>query len=78
MQVLLRVWDYLDGRLAPEEMQSLRTHLDECAPCLRYELFQASYMKAMASRRATRGAPWHIRAKVTDMLDSAMAEAAEL
>lgn len=71
MQVLLHVWDYLDGRLAPEETRSLRAHLDECAPCFEYELFQQSYLEAMSALRVTARAPWHVRAKVLETLESA-------
>lgn len=70
MQVLLHVWDYLDGRLSPEETRSLRAHLDECAQCFEYELFQESYVEAMTSLRITADAPWQVKARVMDMLNS--------
>lgn len=71
MEVLLHVWDYLDGHLTPAETQSLRAHLDECAQCFEYELFQESYMEAMAALRLKGDPPWQVKAKVLEMLETA-------
>jgi mycothiol system anti-sigma-R factor len=32
-EVVVRLWEYLDGELAPEEVLSLRVHLDGCPRC---------------------------------------------
>jgi mycothiol system anti-sigma-R factor len=38
-EALLRVYEYLDGELGPEEVAKIQAHLDECGPCLKeYDL----------------------------------------
>jgi mycothiol system anti-sigma-R factor len=33
-EVLLRIFEYLDGELDPEDVHRFAAHLDECGPCL--------------------------------------------
>lgn len=48
-KVLERVWLYLDGEIDDGDVDEIRQHLDECAPCLRqYGLDQA--VKALVAR----------------------------
>lgn len=35
-QVLLRVYEYLDGEVSVTESTTIRGHLEACAPCLRH------------------------------------------
>ncbi|SDQ07846.1 mycothiol system anti-sigma-R factor [Quadrisphaera sp. DSM 44207] len=38
-EVLDRVYEYVDGELGPHDLDLIRVHLAECAPCLRqYDL----------------------------------------
>ncbi|WP_330474260.1 mycothiol system anti-sigma-R factor [Terrabacter sp. C0L_2] len=38
-EALLRVYEYLDGELGPDECAKIQAHLDECGPCLKeYDL----------------------------------------
>jgi mycothiol system anti-sigma-R factor len=38
-EALLRVYEYLDGELGPEERAKIQALLDECGPCLKeYDL----------------------------------------
>ena len=64
------VWDYLDGHLAPEETASLQAHIAECSECLDYGKFQQRFLQALASLRVRDAAPWHVRARVIDLLAS--------
>jgi anti-sigma factor (TIGR02949 family) len=68
MQVLLHVWDYLDDQLTPDETSALRAHIAECPQCYDYQLFQESFLEALATLRARRGAPWQLRARVLESL----------
>ncbi len=34
-EVLLHVYQYLDGEMAPADTERIKLHLEECAPCLR-------------------------------------------
>jgi anti-sigma factor (TIGR02949 family) len=71
LAVLRHVWDYLDGRLTEDAAERLRTHLEKCPPCREYQLFQQSYLAAMARLKARQSAPWHVRAKVLAALAKA-------
>ena len=68
--VLLHVWDYLDDQMALEETASLQAHMAECKDCLDYQRFQQRFLDALASVRARQGAPWHVKARIVDLLSS--------
>ena len=67
-QVVLHVWDYLDDRLTPDAMASLRAHIAECPECLEYQLFQQRFLEALGATHIECPAPWHVRARVLDVL----------
>ena len=69
-QVVLHVWDYLDDRLTPDATASLRAHIAECRECLDYQLFQQRFLEALGAIRVERCAPWHVKARVLDVLAS--------
>jgi mycothiol system anti-sigma-R factor len=63
-EVLLRVYEYLDGELDEHVVGKIRQHLDECGPCLsEYDLDIA--LKALI-RRACGGecAPEELRTRI--------------
>ncbi len=48
-EALLRVYEYLDGELGPEDCAKIPAHLDECGPCLKeYDL--DTTLKALVRR----------------------------
>lgn len=48
-QILDRLYEYIDNELADADCGDIRTHLDECAPCLeKYGLEQ--HVKALVQR----------------------------
>jgi len=48
-EALLRVYEYLDGELGPDDCAKIQAHLDECGPCLReYDL--DTTLKALVKR----------------------------
>ncbi|MDN5796113.1 MAG: mycothiol system anti-sigma-R factor [Intrasporangium sp.] len=52
-EALLRLFEYLDGEMSPEEALRIRAHLDECGPCLKeYDLDTS--MKALVKRACSR------------------------
>jgi anti-sigma factor (TIGR02949 family) len=62
-EVLDQVYLYLDGECDQELRDVLRTHLDECSPCLRqFGLEQA--VKSLVARSCAEQAPLELRAKV--------------
>jgi mycothiol system anti-sigma-R factor len=52
-EALLRVYEYLDGELGPEEVAKIQAHLHECGPCLKeYDL--DTTLKALIKRSCGR------------------------
>ncbi len=52
-EALLRVYEYLDGELGPEDCAKIQAHLDECGPCLKeYDL--DTTLKALIKRSCGR------------------------
>ncbi|MBB2985809.1 mycothiol system anti-sigma-R factor [Terracoccus luteus] len=48
-EALLRVFEFLDGELGPDDCAKIQAHLDECAPCLQeYDL--DTTLKAIVKR----------------------------
>jgi len=48
-EALLRVYEFLDGELGPDECAKIQAHLDECGPCLKeYDL--DTTLKALVKR----------------------------
>ncbi|MDP9396526.1 MAG: mycothiol system anti-sigma-R factor [Actinomycetota bacterium] len=64
LDVLRRVYEYLDGEVTREDLGKIRAHLDECAPCLReYGLEDA--VKTLVRRACTaESAPEDLRLRV--------------
>ena len=51
-EALLRVYEFLDGELGPDECAKIQAHLDECGPCLKeYDL--DTTLKALVKRVAS-------------------------
>jgi anti-sigma factor (TIGR02949 family) len=50
-EVVKQLWDYLDGRLAPELSEKLRAHIVACANCFRYQEFQLRFFALLAEMR---------------------------
>lgn len=64
-EVLERIYDYIDGELTHESVTEIRSHLDECSPCLR-EFGLEEAVKAIVKRSCSDPAPAELRAKVLD------------
>ena len=62
-QALAKVYEYLDGEMGPEELIKIRTHIDDCGPCLRqYDLDIA--LKALVRRSCRESAPADLRDRI--------------
>ena len=63
-EALLRVYEYLDGEMSADDVEKIRTHLDECAACLKqYHLDQA--LKTVVKRSCgSEQAPFELRATI--------------
>ncbi len=63
-EVLQRVYEFLDGEMTSHDIDKIRVHLDECAPCLsEYDLDVA--LKALVRRSCgCEPAPEALRARI--------------
>ena len=64
------VWDYFDGHLPPEATASLQAHIAECSECFDFGKFQQRVFQALGSLRVRGSVPWHVKARVIDLLAS--------
>ena len=61
--VLDRVYEYVDGELSSDVVESIREHLAECAPCLRqYDL--EAVLKQLVRRSCQDRAPETLRLRI--------------
>lgn len=63
-EVLLRVYEFLDGEMGPDDCAKIQAHLDDCERCLRaYHLDRT--LKALVRRSCAREeAPPQLRATI--------------
>jgi mycothiol system anti-sigma-R factor len=44
-ETVMRIFEFLDGEMSPDDCRRMQSHLDECGPCLReYHVDQALKM----------------------------------
>ena len=67
-EALLRVFEFLDGEMGPDECRKIQAHLDDCTTCLKqYHVDQA--LKAMVKRScACEEAPMELRTLILQRL----------
>ena len=56
-EVLLRLWEYLDRELGPEEAASVAKHLQGCSRCHPAYCCDRAFLALLARQRATCLAP---------------------
>ncbi|MCZ3389187.1 MAG: mycothiol system anti-sigma-R factor [Actinomycetia bacterium] len=66
--VVEAVYLYLDGELSAEVIDKIRSHLDECSPCLR-EYGIEKEVKALIARSCCETAPDALRASIVSRLE---------
>ena len=69
-EVLGRVYEFIDGEIDGDRKQVIKSHLDECAPCLR-EFGLEEQVKAIVKRSCHDPAPAELRAKVLAHIEAA-------
>ena len=63
-EAVLRLFEFLDGEMGPDDCRRMQAHLDECGPCLReYQLDQALKMVVKRSCGSER-APVELRTTI--------------
>lgn len=70
-EVVLRLFEYVDNEAGPEDCETIKSHLDECAPCLmEYErdlLLKALVRRACASDRAPSALRMQVMSRITSI-----------
>lgn len=67
----LRLHDYLDRELAPEDLRRVREHLDACVRCAREFRFEAAVLDALRVALRRVELPAGLRARVATALRDA-------
>lgn len=63
-EVMLRLYEFLDGEAGPDDCARIQHHLDECAPCLA-EYNRDALVKALLRRSCgCESAPASLRASI--------------
>jgi anti-sigma factor (TIGR02949 family) len=63
-EVLIRLWEYLDQQLGPEEVDSIRVHLSGCPGCYPAYCWDRALLHLLARQRANCSAPTTLIAAV--------------
>ena len=56
-EVMVRLWEYLDQELAPEEADGVRTHLSHCSDCYPAYCCDRAFLQLVARLRDSCSAP---------------------
>jgi mycothiol system anti-sigma-R factor len=65
--VVRDLYTFLDGELTDVMRQRIRTHLDDCSPCLEAFDFEAEF-RQIISARCREDPPEHLRLRITSAL----------
>jgi mycothiol system anti-sigma-R factor len=63
-EALARLWDFLDGELAPDEERALKNHLDVCGRCFPQYDFQRAFLEYTKRLVADQHAPPELRQRL--------------
>ena len=66
-EAIATLYTFLDGELTPERRNTIRHHLDECAPCFEAFGFEAE-LKALIARKCRDEVPAPLRRRVAEAL----------
>ena len=66
-----RLWEYLDGTLAPTDAEAIRAHVAECAACRAHTEFERNLLHSITAAREEHDDPERLRSAVLDKLRAA-------
>ena len=66
-EALEELYGYLDGELTPERRSLIRSHIDDCAPCLDAFDFEVE-LRQVLSRKCRDTVPEDLRRRIADAL----------
>lgn len=62
-ETLHRLYHFLDGELTEDKRQMIKSHLDECSPCLEAFDFEAE-LKLLVASKCREGVPAGLRERI--------------
>lgn len=68
---LRQLWDYLDGELTDERLETIRRHIDICSRCFPNYDFEKTFLEAIAATRPECRAPERLRDRIEAALKHA-------
>ena len=63
-EVLIRLWEYLDDELTPEEVEVIRGHLEGCRRCYPAYCCDRAFLALLARQRSRCTAPARLLSRV--------------
>ena len=70
-EVILRLFEYVDNEAGPEDREAIKSHLDECGPCLmEYErdlLLKSLVRRACHAERAPSALRMQVLSRITSI-----------
>jgi mycothiol system anti-sigma-R factor len=67
-EVLIRLWEYLDDELGPEDARALKTHLQDCQGCYPKYRRDRLFLLVLARQRTNCSAPAALRISLLTQL----------
>ena len=68
LEVLDRLYGYIDGELTDVRAEEVRRHLVSCAPCLQVSDFETAYVRFLEARTQAQHAPESLRKRVLERI----------
>ena len=68
-EVLIRLWEYLDQELGPEEAAAVRAHLSDCVNCYPAYRCDQALLDLLARQRARCSAPAALKVSIRLQLE---------
>jgi anti-sigma factor (TIGR02949 family) len=68
LEVLDRLYEFLDGELTETRADEVRGHLTDCKPCLKVKEFEAAYVRFLEARARARCAPEGLKKRILEQL----------
>jgi mycothiol system anti-sigma-R factor len=69
-EVLVRLWEYLDQELGPEEAAAIEAHLGCCSGCYPAYACDRGLLELLARQRATCSAPMYLVLSIKARLEA--------
>jgi anti-sigma factor (TIGR02949 family) len=68
LEVLDRLYGYIDGELTDARAEEVRRHLANCAPCVQVSDFETAYVRFLEARTQAQRAPESLRKRVLERI----------